>query len=272
MSLSGWFALFLAIVPISSSGSTEVLTDRTYSLMTFNIVLGVKADMQRMSPRDAMRKPKNGVPEIIAAIKATHPDFVTLLEVFRAAQAKQIAMAAGLNFHYEPYFYRADGREGPIGQSILSRYTIESIRSFTLPGATISRKLSLATVRISSRKVTIATLHRDRRIVDGSDYSLIKNVVKSLSGPILLAGDFNQDLAGVEPELNEIGLVNAIRAISTSHAQDILKLGSVPSGQLVDHIFVSAKYVKITDFGFLPPKFRAISDHRPLIATFRLLN
>ncbi len=204
------------------------------------------------------------LPEIAAVIKESSPDLVALQEVDMfmprsrfANQARRLAKMLGMRYVYgraESWFIIMR-----YGNAVLSRPRI--LRRNNLILSKVKERRALLCARIKTRQYpdfyflsTHLGLSSDER---SAQVEKIAQIVSSLKGPVILAGDFNTG-----PEAGEFRRLNGLLSFST------FTIPTYPSHEPIyclDNIMVSRHWSVL---GAATVKSPA-SDHLPLIVDLK---
>lgn len=163
-----------------------------FSVMTYNIHVGVGMDK------------KLDLRRIAEAIKYDGPDLVALQEVDRGVRRTQgrdeiaeLARLTGMEYAFAP---NLDYQGGKYGVAILSRFPILAIdhRRYANKRETERRGFLRVEVKINGRKVNFVSTHLDYQFADGRLYETeqLLEALKTIQGPIVVAGDFNDEPTG----------------------------------------------------------------------------
>lgn len=205
---------------------------------------------------------KVDIKRIAALLQHENADIIALQEVDRyrmrsgfVDQAKELANMLGMNMRYSPSLtYKV----GQYGNALLSRYPIVDSSWTLLPGSMETRSLLMATVRIGSMTVQLATTHlglsqEDRKL----QLTRISDLLSEKEGPLVVAGDFNMEENAFPVKMNGMALADVPLR---NDAQ-----GTFTSGQRIDYVFTN---VKNTGSAWALPTI--YSDHFPVMTRIPL--
>ncbi|MCR8635951.1 endonuclease/exonuclease/phosphatase family protein [Paenibacillus radicis (ex Xue et al. 2023)] len=194
-------------------------------LMTYNIRHGEGMDNQvRLSA-------------IRAQIEQGNADFIALQEVDRYQwrtglqdQASNLAKALHMYYKFAPAFRHGFSE---YGIALLSRFPLENVRVYPLPGGSNQepRTVLTAQIKLHEQVVTIVTTHLG---VARSERELqmpaLVDILKSMGTPLIVMGDFNM------PDSDALmsGLHQMLYKIPLQPPQ-----ATVVKGGEIDHIFTS---------------------------------
>ncbi|MEG1587027.1 MAG: endonuclease/exonuclease/phosphatase family protein [Bacteroidales bacterium] len=191
----------------------------TLRVMTYNLRFGELASMQ----------------EIADYIKSENPDVVALQEVDwktnreRAPRQNGVAMLNELAFYtgmFGVYAKAIDYRSGYYGIGILSKYPVLSSERVLLPNPSPEKEqrvMLTAQIELPDHQpLTFVCTHlevsaEEKRI---AQIRFIRQQVKKVKGPVLIAGDFNArpDSKVIREEMK--GWVNATNEENTYHTKN----------------------------------------------------
>ncbi|MEO5916328.1 MAG: endonuclease/exonuclease/phosphatase family protein [Luteolibacter sp.] len=206
---------------------------------------------------------KLDLPRIAAAIKSIDPDLVALQEIdkgcARTGKVDQAAELSRLTGMRGAFGKAMDYDGGEYGQAILSKSEPSSTMVHRLPGSGEPRIAFQATFASAGGEFHFLTIHLSSEDTDTrtSQARFLADVLSKVSGPLVLAGDFN-DVSDSEP--------------MKSFARDwqaVVKKGPALTHPAtkpeieIDHILVRG--FDATD-GAVVLEESIASDHRPVLA------
>ena len=241
-------------------------------MLTYNIHHGA----------DATNRPD--LPRIAATIAGAEPDLVCLQEVDRrwgrrslhADQIAELSERLGMQAHFRAALTR--GTDGRYGNAVLSPHPVTASAGVWLPtpAGLEPRRAAVARVALPSGPVTAVSVHltvgpRLREVRTEQQHRLVE-LLSTLDGPVVVAGDFNtgrtrRDLS----VLNSALRYARPRRPSPRHWS---ALWGRPAGathpvrwptRRIDRVYVSAEWTVVT-VRVLPSR---ASDHRALLAVLR---
>lgn len=200
-----FFISFLALVGTLSFAnptagrSTAFAGKKTLRVMTYNIHVGVgidkKLDLQR----------------IANVINGEHPDLVGLQEVDRGVTRTEgkdeIAELAQLTSMSYAFAHNLDYQGGQYGVAILSRFPLRTIdhRKYENLREAERRGMIRVEVEFDGRTISFVTTHLDYQYEDGRVFETeqLLKFLEGVKGPLIVAGDFNDEAAGGAYKLME---------------------------------------------------------------------
>ena len=208
---------------------------------------------------------------IANAINKEKPDLVALQEVDKFTtrsgtsldQAKEIATLTGMKYFFAKAINRSDGE---YGVAILSKFSIENSKVFSLPVKTTGAELrALGLIETSlpnGKKIVFASTHLDH-LSDENRELQVREVIKALipyqDRPVILGGDFNM--------APQNAIWNVVRE------QFVLGCKTCPStfpatspNTTIDYLLLNkqaAAYFTIKDYYAVPERYA--SDHVPIV-------
>lgn len=211
---------------------------------------------------------------IAKVIKDANPDLVALQEIDRFTkrsgveldQAKELGKLTGMY----SYFVKAINWEGgEYGIAVLSKFEILDSINLQLPmmegKAGEARAVAIIKVKAKGRKILFASTHLD--IVKEHrelQAAAITNYFAGQKLPVILAGDFN-DIPGSETVSmlqDHFHITCAVLSCGKTFPQ-------VNPDRTIDYImYHPAKKFKTINHQVIPEEYA--SDHRPIVATFKL--
>ncbi|HZE72412.1 MAG TPA: endonuclease/exonuclease/phosphatase family protein [Pyrinomonadaceae bacterium] len=161
-------------------------------VMTYNIHVGVGMDQ------------KMDLERIAEVINHEHPDLVGLQEVDRGVRRTQgvdeIAELAKLTKMNYAFAHNLDYQGGEYGVAILSRFPIGVIdhRRFENRREAERRGMLRIEVEVAGRRLNFVTTHLDYQFSDGRLFEAeqLLRALDDKKGPLIVAGDFNDEPAG----------------------------------------------------------------------------
>lgn len=147
------------------------------------------------------------------------------------------------------------------GNSVLSRYPVESSQNYPLPSKGEPRGLLKVRVSLGCRSIVFFTTHlgldRSERV---QQVRTIMSIIDSEYEPLILTGDFN-----ATPESEEIKLIHtSLRSVDPAGAWPTYP--STLPGYKIDYIFFSSHW-RLKEFKLYESK---ASDHLPLLGVFEI--
>lgn len=268
--------------------------DGTLKVVAWNIAHGrgvADSNWEGSAEQKARR-----VMEIAQVIRDLDADIVVLNEVDFATiwsgnfnQAAGIAEAAGF-----PYFARQTNLDFgflfgrfQFGNVVLSRYPITQASALDLPPHRewedwlVGRKRGLlCTIEIGkSQPVKIAGLHLEHRS-EASRVESVRYLQKELAaweGPLIVLGDLNTTPRNAPQSRETVDGENAFDLLNVSIGLQAAPLQILSAEQLtfpawaparaIDWILYRTKFFQLVKHEVIPT---LLSDHRPVVATFRL--
>lgn len=210
---------------------------------------------------------------IARVIRDTHPDIVALQEVDRNTkrsghidEAKELAEKTGLQYQF---FKAIDHDGGEYGLAILSRFPLTNTKLIPLPQAIKAedRILALATLKVNGQNIIFANTHLDATRTHENRILQMKEILKTVEQeklPIILCGDLNS-VAGSE----------TINLLDTQFKRTCIDncAGTVPQNtptRTIDFIATRNADWTLLKYEVIPETYA--SDHRPVLAVFKLSN
>lgn len=198
--------LFLILSPNPGSPRAATpLKKQGLRVMSYNIHVGVgmdkKLDLQRIAD----------------VINGQHPDLVGLQEVDRGVKRTEgkdeIAELAKLTSMQFAYAHNLDYQGGQYGVAILSRFPIRSTdhRKYENLREAERRGVIRAEVDVNGRTVNCVTTHLDYQYEDGRIFEAeqLLKFLDGVKGPIIIAGDFNDEPSGGAYKLMAVNFSDA---------------------------------------------------------------
>ena len=195
--LLGTLSFGVPAARVSTSGATStapaaVSAKKTLRVMTYNIHVGVgmdkKLDLQR----------------IANVINSEHPDLVGLQEVDRVVKRTEgkdeIAELAKLTAMNYAFAHNLDYQGGQYGVAILSRFPIQATdhRKYENLREAERRGMIRVEIEFAGRVINFVTTHLDYQFADGRVFETeqLLRFLESVKGPLIVAGDFNDEPVG----------------------------------------------------------------------------
>ncbi|MFP2963209.1 endonuclease/exonuclease/phosphatase family protein [Myxococcus sp. 1LA] len=227
-------------------------------VMTFNIQSGAR-----------------GLERVAHVIRAAVPDVVALQEVdvgsTRARgldQTEELSRLTGLK--YRAHFRTTDLFGGAYGIALLSRFPLEALAQYPLPGprGAEPRTLAHAVVEVDGREVSVYLTHLIRRPFNGDtrvrQSAYVAGLLSRDSRPKVLMGDLNDGPDSRSTRLLRRGLRDVVAETGTLG-------GTYPLPLFLPTLRID--YVLACD-SFTPVASRVlradVSDHYPVMADLRL--
>lgn len=252
-------------------------------LTTYNIGRGAKGDkgaraatLDRVAATIADERPdvvalqelhEPDVPVIVAALRHAHGlDYHAEFAASLTAEAMQSRVAkARAGEDFDEAFWA--GRDSAFGVALLSRAPLEEVRVERLPGSGEPRVALIARTDADGRAVTVIATHlatATRRAERDEQTHAVVELAEAVDGPVVLAGDLNQ-----EPD--EVAAVLAARTASLGARVGSLLAATDPATptlglRAIDHVLVGGD---VTVVGATVGD-RGVSDHRPVTVALRL--
>ncbi len=160
--------------------------------MSYNMHVGVgmdkKLDLQRIAD----------------LINREHPDLVGLQEVDRGVMRSEgkdeIAELAKLTRMDYAFAHNLDYQGGQYGVAVLSRYLIQNIdhQKYQNTREAERRGMIRVVVDVETRSINFATTHLDYQYADGRIFETqqLLKFLDGIKGPLIVAGDFNEEPIG----------------------------------------------------------------------------
>lgn len=233
---------------------------KQYKLMTFNIQ-SCKNYITKEFDHTVCSK----------VIKEENPDILSLNEVRTAPivetthkswfpQTENISEYTGLSNYY---FGRSITLEGYYGNSILSKYIIENPIVYNVKDALSheekvfyeSRSMMVSKIDGINVIITHMGLANEER---ENAVELLLNILNTLTGPIVLMGDFN-----MQPDNKLIKVISSkLKSVDSYIKEPLLTYPSINPTMKIDYIFVSND-IEIIDAHIIT---KVASDHYPVVA------
>ncbi len=195
---AGMAALLGALAsPAARSSAGLPFAKKTLRVMTYNIHVGVgmdkKLDLQRIAD----------------VIKRERPDLVGLQEVDRGVKRTEgkdeIVELAGMTLMDYAFAHNLDYQGGKYGVAILSRFLIQKIdhQKYESRREAERRGMLRVEVNVDGKTVNFITTHLDYQEKDGRLFETeqLLKFIERVPGPLIIAGDFNDEPSGGAYEL-----------------------------------------------------------------------
>jgi endonuclease/exonuclease/phosphatase (EEP) superfamily protein YafD len=197
--------------------------------------------------------------KLISLIRDTQPDVVVVLEVDDAwVKDLEVLAAAYPHRHYEP-------RTHDLGIALLSRLPVHdlNVRDFSLADVpTIMARLEDHSGSLFHLIGThpLPPIWRDYAVMRNQQLTNIAAYVRTLSGPIVVAGDLNT--TSWSPNFRDFVQSSGLRDTRNGFGnQPTHPYGLAPIGIAIDHVLISPE-IAVRDRSVGPD---IGSDHRPVI-------
>lgn len=257
------------------AGPKESLDERsplTIKIFAFNIAkCFVFKDGDGIESTSAV---ESRIRKIAELIRAEQPDFVFLSETVTecgpcpvdqvaslAESTGMHAFAFGENYNFGLPFFRVIG-----GNAVLSRFPIEPVGNPSLAGrrpfyaTKNNRRVLWCAAQIAGERVLLAAIHTDS-FKPANNLKQTEQILEFVGErPAILAGDFN-----ARPDEPSIELVRRSGKFSGNFEGPKTYPSDKPD-QRIDYIFAPAGW-KLLDERVIDDE---VSDHRPVVATFRV--
>ena len=160
--------------------------------MSYNIHVGVGMDQ------------KLDLERIAGVINKEHPDLVALQEVDRGVRRTQgideIAELARLTKLNYAFAHNIDYQGGEYGVAILSKFPIDKIEHVKFENRREAERRGLLRIEVTfaGRTINFVTTHLDYQYADGRLFETeqLLRALEGKVGPIIIAGDFNDEESG----------------------------------------------------------------------------
>lgn len=195
---AGMAALLGALVsPAARSSAGPASGKRTLRVMTYNIHVGVgmdkKLDLQRIAD----------------VIKRERPDLVGLQEVDRGVKRTEgkdeIVELAKMTLMDMAFAHNLDYQGGKYGVAILSRFLIQKTEHQKYENRREAERRGMLRVEVDvdGKTVNFVTTHLDYQEKDGRLFETeqLLRFIDRVPGPLIVAGDFNDEPSGSAYEL-----------------------------------------------------------------------
>ena len=245
---------------IRSINTSDLISQKEFTFMTFNIQAGCGYSTYGISPQYCKVKNKDLI-FLVEAIKSVDPDIVALQEVRGFYQAKLLATQLNLNFVYSTHgnFW---------GLAILSKHPIENFKTHTINPSYNPRIALTCEILIGNKLISFVNVHYHL----GNYKNQVKSTIHTLkkeNNPIVLLGDLNRDPSDkvLEPIYNR--LIDTCKVVKTQDAQNVIKHGTC-HGYLIDYIFLDSSTFDVKNASLIPSKYKWASDHKAYYTTVTL--
>jgi endonuclease/exonuclease/phosphatase family metal-dependent hydrolase len=251
------FALLAACLQVFGSPKTQVLR-----VMSYNIHVGVGMDQ------------KLDLEKIADVINKQHPDLVALQEVDRGVRRTQgideIAELAKLTKLNYAFAHNIDYQGGEYGVAILSKFSIDKIDHVKFENRREAERRGLLRIEVAFARRTIhfVTTHLDYQYTDGRLFETeqLLRALEGKVGPIIVAGDFNDEETGDSYKLMRTKFQDAWTESKTKEAG--LSYPADKPAKRIDYIFFRGSD------GWRVKKAWTVhslaSDHVPVIADLEI--
>lgn len=238
---------------------------KAITVMSFNIRLGVGPE----DPKVSLLKLKWGrnLPAVIAAVRAVHPDILSLQEVSGADQAREIAAATGMNVSFVAHGNGSE-RSQAWGVALLSRFPITDTRDVQISsGDGDTRHILIATLDVAGRRLDAVAVHKDKDLKDGKSILNILGAIGPADVPTLLIGDFNITPADKRLKPLHARFFDTCAHAHSVEAMEVTDVGTFPSSKRrIDYVFADKAHFQVLAARLAPPANRKASDHIAYIA------
>jgi endonuclease/exonuclease/phosphatase family metal-dependent hydrolase len=228
------------------------------NVMSYNIHVGVGMDK------------KQDLSRIAEVIKQSRADIVGLQEVDRGVERtgrvdeiKELARLTGMDYAFA---HNLDYQGGQYGVAVLSRFPILSIDHWRYANRRERERRGFIRVEleVGGRRVNFVTTHLDYQFEDGRVFEA-EQLLKALAdvrGPLVVAGDFNQEPHGGAYEM----MLKA--GFADAWAQDAAAGLTYPADKptkRIDYVFHRGLGADVHATASVPDTLA--SDHRPLVVS-----
>jgi endonuclease/exonuclease/phosphatase family metal-dependent hydrolase len=191
--------------------SAPTAAKKTLRIMTYNIHVGVGMDK------------KLNLERIAEVINRERPDLVGLQEVDRGVKRTEgkdeIAELAKLTRMDFSFGHNLDYQGGQYGVAILSRFLIQHAdhQKYENRRESERRGMLRVEVEVDGKKVNFVTTHLDYQYEDGRLFETeqLLRLLDSVTGPLIIAGDFNDVPVGSSYKLMRSKFADAWVGIKT---------------------------------------------------------
>lgn len=251
--------------PVKVGPNPKPETGPIVKVMSYNIHIG------NPPSKEAAYRDLEAIAQVINVQK---PDLVALSEVDKFTkrsgttvdQAKELGRLTGMNY----YFTKAmDYQGGEYGDAVLSRFPILKSERYVLPvtGASFEpRSLALITVEKEGKQFYFGSTHLDHTADDANrnlQANKIVEIVKALTKPVVLAGDWN-----ARPESAPINILTKTLTPTCTNNCPYTFSATKPD-RTIDYIMFSPTD-KFTTKNLRIVNETYASDHLPLVAELEL--
>lgn len=288
--IGSWLVLLIAILVLTgcgpqignlrkSDGSEVKKTE--FTVMTFNIRHGCGIKQWGNTSGGFFRGCKKHLEDLAATINSVPSEVVGLQEV-NDGQAKALAKMTNMNYTYSSH--NPGGYAGSWGNAILSKFKILDSDLIRVGSHTLAKNRSIvsATMKVNSRNIVFISVHTHDKLYTSYSVRRIMAYIDSLSGPVVLIGDFNMrpnddrwveeikktpadyERDNEEPRVSNRIFVDTAEEVDTPSAKEARFEGTWAApynSKRIDYILVEEKYFKVLDAGLVPLKYRKSSDH-----------
>ncbi|KKL89372.1 hypothetical protein LCGC14_1915370 [marine sediment metagenome] len=262
--------LMAGLAVLALMGNSEASSKDTFSVMTFNIRVGVGMVKPGTPPNKLKKSPKI-LDSIAKAIKFVDPDVLGLQEVQGKKQAKKLAKALNMNYVYKRH--GSNKYTSWWGVAILSKYNIIESKNYTVYSGGYmpwrARTLIESTIDIKGKKIAFFNAHfrHQGNALKKQPKYIMKKISKS-KNPLILLGDLN--MLSDDPRFKPIKgkLKDSCEAVKNKNSDFIKANGTYLSpndpkyaNRRIDYIFYDPKFFRVIDVGLLNKKYWNTSDH-----------
>ncbi|HEX8846252.1 MAG TPA: endonuclease/exonuclease/phosphatase family protein [Pyrinomonadaceae bacterium] len=231
-------------------------------VMTYNIHVGIGMDK------------KLNLERISEVIRNEKPDLVALQEVDRGVRRTngideivELARLTQMEYAFAP---NLDYQGGKYGVAILSRFPIRSIdhRRYANKREAERRGLLRVEVSVKGRVIHFVTTHLDYQFADGRLFETeqLLQALADLKGPLIIAGDFNDEPNGTSYDLMQRSFTDGWRDAMKDEGRDGLTYPADKPAKRIDYVFVS-KDIHVRGAAV---RQTLASDHLPLVVDLEL--
>ena len=258
--LLGFIALLLFGVINAGPVPATTATKKTLRIMSYNIHVGVGMDK------------KLDLERIAEVINRERPDLVGLQEVDRGVKRTegkdQIAELAKLTRMDFSFAHNLDYQGGQYGVAILSRFLIQHAdhQKYENRRETERRGMLRVEVEVDGKKLNFVTTHLDYQYEDGRLFETeqLLRLVGGVAGPLIIAGDFNDEPKGSAYKLMRSKFDDAWAASKTEG----FTYPADKAAKRIDYIFYRASdRVRVKKVWIVNT---LASDHLPLMAELEI--
>jgi len=257
--------LWTLILAASAHGMTRA---QTLKIMTYNI--------HHANPPSKEKDSTIDLKAVAAVINAARPDLVALQEIDvnngRAGldlnEAKELGRLTGMSY----FFSRAIWfRGGAYGDAVLSRLPIKDTIRYELPieAGTKAETRVLCMVKVQlpgGKQILFGSTHLDQHRDDANrmlQARTIAKIVKSLTLPCVIGGDFNAD-----PDRRPLTLLDSVLARSC-RSDCPLTIPTEKPVKTIDYVLYTPD-VRFESLGVHSIHETYASDHLPVVADIRI--